>query len=603
MRIGLKMTAAFLLVASLVAAAGYLAQRTGRELNDQMERLSHSALRQMAAVSEVTTALYADQLAAHQQLRVRRRDETPPEAAPVQPDGSGGALASSSGQSSVPPRARAALVDLMRSASHPAMKPLQREFDAHQNLMERFTALVDRDLDAAERFLENSVGRHFRDELLPRLAAARRQAEGESTRAIRSAQRALAVADQRRGMLLAAAAALAVSIGLFMSRSIGKPLGELQQAAQEIGRGRLDTRATVRSRDEIGALADALNQMAAQLREKTVSKGFVDNIIHSMREMLIVTAPDLRIRLVNPAVCSELGYDDVELIDRPLDDLFAEDADVADLAAPAGATGLEGLMCCRSGQRIPVRFSTARMHDEAGRLEGVVCVALNMSRQKEAELLLRASLREKELLLQEVHHRVKNNLQIISSLLSLQAQQIRDPRMVRLFEESQARVRSMALIHEQLYRSRDLAHVDFAAYIRELVDHLRQGFGSAAVRVEFQLDVQPLPLLLDVAIPCGMIINELVANALEHAFPDGRPGRIRIAFGRHASGYRIVVEDDGVGMRREPLDAEPASIGLKVVDALVRQIHGRLDQTYEEGTRFTICFQNPEPPTLGAEPA
>jgi two-component sensor histidine kinase len=260
-------------------------------------------------------------------------------------------------------------------------------------------------------------------------------------------------------------------------------------------------------------------------------------------------------------------------------------------------------MQTRSGDHIPVYFSAAEMRDEAGQLTGIVCVALNVSRQKDTEHRLRASLREKELLLKEVHHRVKNNLQVISSLLSLQAQQIREPEMNRLFQESQARVRSMALIHEQLYRSDDLAHIDFAAYVQQLVGNLRQGFGGAAARVRFSLDIQPVPLLLDLAIPCGMIVNELVANALEHAFPGDRCGEIRIAFGQEEGVYRITVADDGVGMRDGPAVGEGTSIGLKVVQALTRQIHGRLDHAYQAGTVFTIQFGSPEQlPQTAEEP-
>jgi two-component sensor histidine kinase len=275
--------------------------------------------------------------------------------------------------------------------------------------------------------------------------------------------------------------------------------------------------------------------------------------------------------------------------------LFTPEDPLAEGAlSSAEARSGEGLMQTRSGDHVPVHFSAAEMRDEAGRRTGIVCVALNVSRQKDTERRLRASLREKELLLNEVHHRVKNNLQVISSLLSLQAQEIRDPKMVRLFQESQARVRSMALIHEQLYRSDDLAHINFAAYVEELVDNLKQGFGSAAAHVTFRLDIQPAPLLLDLAIPCGMIINELVANALEHAFPEDRSGEIRIAFGRDDGVYCITVADNGVGMREGLAVGGATSIGLKVVQALTRQIHGRLDHANREGTIFTIHFDNPE---------
>jgi two-component sensor histidine kinase len=490
MRIGLKLTAAFVAIASLVAAAGYIAQITGRELKQQMERLSNSAIRQMAETTEVTVRLYADQLTAHRQIILRRRAGTGGSSsaeARGRPDpranrsetaekeiASRGAVESRTADGGV-----AELTELVRSQAGPLSEQLRQEFARHQELMNQFRVLLDEDIDAAERFLEDQIHGHFQDNLLPLLATIRARAERESTGGIRSAERALAVADQVRGVLLVAAAAVAVSIGLFMSRSIGKPLEALQRAAQDIGRGRLDTRVAIRSRDEIGTLAASLNQMAAELRDKTVS------------------------------------------------------------------------------------------------------------------------IREKELLLKEVHHRVKNNLQVISSLLSFQAQEIPEPEINRLFQESQARVRSMALIHEQLYRSSDLAHIDFAAYVQELVANLKQGFGSSAADVNFCLDIQPIPLLLDVAMPCGMIVSELVSNALEHAFPEDRPGEIRIRFHRKDDVYRLTVADNGVGMRDGPAAGEESSVGLKVVQALTRQIHGKLDQAYQEGTVFTIHFDNPEqqPPT------
>jgi len=226
-------------------------------------------------------------------------------------------------------------------------------------------------------------------------------------------------------------------------------------------------------------------------------------------------------------------------------------------------------------------------------LEGYVCVASNISRQKEAEDRLVASLREKELLLKEVHHRVKNNLQVISSLLNLQAREIRDPDTAELFRESQGRIRSMALIHEQLYRSNDLAGIDFAAYIQDLVRHLEQGLGNEAAPIRFHLNIEPLPMSLDMAIPCGMIVNELVSNARKHAFPNGEPGEIRVEFTRQSAGYCLTVADNGVGIQEEIATADSRSLGLKVVQALTRQIRGKLDIRHGEGATFVISF-NPE---------
>ncbi len=599
MRIGLKLTAAFLSIASLVGAAGYLARGTTREVGQQMERLSRSAVVKAAYATEMTVALYASQLAAHELVAERRqpRDAT----ASASPEATHGLVEDhrdrvKNALHNLVERldAGAELAEPEGTQTPPSLDRLRDQFDEHQHLTDEFLALAAQDPDRAARFLEDRLCRHFEGELLPLLAAHREQADKEFTQGIRATERAMVLADQRRGLLIVAAAAGAVLMGLFTSRSIGKPLGMLQRAALEVGRGRLDTRVAIRSRDEIGVLAAALNQMAADLQEKTVSKSYLDNIIQSMREMLIVADPGLRIRRVNPAACAELGCTPAELTGRPLGELFALEDLPADFKLPESlAAGVECLMKGKSGGRIPVLCSAAEMHDEAGGLEGVVCVASNISRQKEAEHKLLASLREKELLLKEVHHRVKNNLQVICSLLNLQAQELRDPEMLHLFQESQGRIRSMALIHEQLYRSSDLARIDFAAYVQELIGHLNQGLGSEAGPVNVRLDVQPLPLPLDLAIPCGMIVNELVSNALEHAFPDCRAGEIRVGFTRDDAGYCLTVADNGVGMPEARSAGEAASLGLKVVQALARQIRGKLDVRHDGGTAFALHFDAP----------
>jgi PAS domain S-box-containing protein len=342
--------------------------------------------------------------------------------------------------------------------------------------------------------------------------------------------------------------------------------------------------------------------MAEDLQEKTVSRSYLENMIQSMREMLIVADGDALIRRLNPNACSELGCNPEDLIGRPLWELFEPKSLPAELEFPLSLSdGVECVMCSRSQGPIPVHCSVAEMCDETGWREGFVCVASNMSKQKDTEHRLLASLREKELLLKEVHHRVKNNLQVISSLLNLQAQQLRDPQMIRLFQESQGRVRSLALIHEQLYRSQDLSQIDFAAYVRELVERLVQGMGKTTARIALHFELEPAQLPIDLAIPCGMIVNELVSNVLEHAFPHGHSGAIRIAFAGDAAGYELTVADDGVGLSADLLAGKPGTLGLKVVQALTRQIHGRLELRQTKGSVFAIHFAalpSAGPPTL-----
>ena len=606
MRIGLKLTAAFLSIASLVGAAGYMAQRTSKQVEQQMEVLSRSAIVKVADTMEITVALYASQLASHTLMVATRSGQAGDE--PARAAARHGPVAERlQAVDAGLDRQRLAAESLIRWATGeglaeivqretnqtlPLLERLEEEFTQHRRLQEEFAALLSENVEQAGRFLNLELCRHAETRLLPLLAEYRRRAEKELTGGIRTTERAMVVANGRRGLLLVAAAVCAVLMGFFVSRSIGVPLGLLQRAAAEVGQGRFDVRVAIRRRDEIGMLAAQVNQMAADLKATTVSRTYLDNIIRSMREMLIVVDPELAVRRVNPAACAELGQTEDQLAGRSLPELFIPD-DLPDSGQllEALSPGMECFMKNASGAPVPVHCSAAEMRNEMGRPEGFVCVASNISRQKRAEAQLRASLQEKELLLKEVHHRVKNNLQVISSLLNLQSREISDPEIAQLFQESQGRIRSMALIHEQLYRSSDLARIDFAAYVEDLVGHLRRGVGRRAAPVTFQLEVQPLPLPLDLAIPCGMIVNELVSNALEHAFPDGRSGEIRVRFTQDADGYHLAVADDGVGIKKDRSDAQPPSLGLRVVEALTRQIDGDLTVRHNGGARFEIRFQ------------
>jgi PAS domain S-box-containing protein len=208
-----------------------------------------------------------------------------------------------------------------------------------------------------------------------------------------------------------------------------------------------------------------------------------------------------------------------------------------------------------------------------------------------AQEQIRASLREKEVLLKEIHHRVKNNLQIISSLLSLQSQQIRNRKALDALTESQARVRSMALIHEQLYQSQDLAHIDFSQYVRDLAAHLFRTYLTQGPNVRLIVDVRNVYLDADHAITCGMIINELVSNALKHAFAAGAQGTLRIATEWESEDMlRLLVGDSGRGIPPSIDHTNAPSLGLKLVRMLAEQLRGTIELSRTGGTTFTVRF-------------
>ncbi len=212
--------------------------------------------------------------------------------------------------------------------------------------------------------------------------------------------------------------------------------------------------------------------------------------------------------------------------------------------------------------------------------------------QKEAART-ESSLKEKEMLLREIHHRVKNNLQVISSLISLQSRYRKDDQAIEMAKESQNRIKVMALIHEKLYRSKDFANVEFNDYIKNLVNGLFTSYKVSSSRIVLKMDIENISLGIDTAINSGLIVNELVTNCLKHAFPEGRDGEIRISLCTLNDGeMELVVSDNGVGMP-ESLDIKKAeSLGLRLITNLTeRSLHGRVNINRENGTEFRIIFK------------
>jgi PAS domain S-box-containing protein len=222
------------------------------------------------------------------------------------------------------------------------------------------------------------------------------------------------------------------------------------------------------------------------------------------------------------------------------------------------------------------------------RLAALYAMAINRIRGEEQ---LNNSLREKEMLIKELHHRVKNNLQVISSLLSLQSRKVEDERYRGLFQESQNRIHAMALVHEKLYHSEVMAKIDFGKYIHELTQHLFYSYNINRHLVRLDLEVREVFLGLDVAVPCAMIINELVSNALKHAFPGGRRGVVSVALSSGDGGkHLLAVTDDGIGMPAGFDAGASDSLGMQIVQSLTRQIRGAIAISGEAGTRVTIAF-------------
>jgi PAS domain S-box-containing protein len=295
---------------------------------------------------------------------------------------------------------------------------------------------------------------------------------------------------------------------------------------------------------------------------------------------------------VNDIACNQLGYTREEVLRLRPPDIFQEESK-GPMAAGFSRLRAEGSAVCegsyrtKDGARIPVEVSM-QLFDMQER-EAIITNARDITERKRTDDLIRSALREKEVLLREIHHRVKNNMQVVSSLLNLQASQTQDAVTKAMLEESRQRVRSIAIIHEKLYNSSNLARIDFSIYLKSVADELLRTFGRS--NISCVLALESIPFEIDKAIPVGLVVNELLTNALRHAFPSGTPGTVRV--GLRSLGddqVELVVRDDGVGFPAGITIAAATTMGLAIVRTLVEQMHGTITVEGTHGTTCTVRF-------------
>lgn len=367
----------------------------------------------------------------------------------------------------------------------------------------------------------------------------------------------------------------------------------------------------------IGVNQDVTEQRVAELQLRQ-SEAMQRAVLTHAGPVIVATDVDGTITLWNRAAEDMLGYraEDVVGIASPLilhvdseleqRRVFVEEMLQAEMSRPFDVfvamalvneiDAREWTYVRRDGSRLPVLLTTTVLRDDDGNVIGFLSVAVDLTQRRAAEShlmelnrLLQERSRQREVLLQEVHHRVKNNLQVIASLMNLQLRKLDEPTARAALTECRSRVQSIALIHEQLYTSRDYGRVPFAEYAAQLSRNIVAA-GADAARIALVLRLDPLTLGVDKAIPAGLILNELLTNALKHAFPDGRRGTLTVELTAKGGHVVLVVADDGVGNGSVTPQASARSLGLHLVDTLVRQLDGGLSVVGVVGTRYTVTF-------------
>lgn len=330
-------------------------------------------------------------------------------------------------------------------------------------------------------------------------------------------------------------------------------------------------------------------------RRRTELAARLAAIVESSNDAIFRVTTDASIETWNSAAERLLGFTPAQILGSSLDRLWNSDTEelgklLQAIRSGARVDDYETSLAHRNGERIEVALTFAPVRDAQGRLLGASTVARDIGARKNAERRLMSSLREKEVLLKEVHHRVKNNLQVITSILSLQSFRTESSELRAILADAQNRVGLIALFHEKLYQSTDLARVGFGEYLEELARRMVSQYSDPSRVIELVLRFDDVRLGVDRAIPCGLIVNELLTNSLKHGFRGRASGVLTVEMRQTGRQVRLVVSDDGVGLPEELDLASATTLGLQLVSTFVEQLGGELALQRGNGVSVAVTF-------------
>ena len=468
---------------------------------------------------------------------------------------------------------------------------LLKSYEVYKSISREWLKLEAEDFEQANLMFITSIEPYFRNNIIPHISGLRTFVLKMQEERNQELNQSLERAGLANTIATIISIVMAVVLAVYIYRSIANPLTELNLAVTKLGEGNLDERIEVNSKDELGELAGAFNKMAESLEQKTVSKEYVDNIIESIHEAIFVSDTEGKLTRFNSAATNLLGYNSDEMLNKPLNEFM--DLEALETKVTEPEVSYEFSLVSKNAKKVPVLYSEANLLDTQGHRVGTVSVASDISRQKQMEEDLRASLREKEVMLAEIHHRVKNNLAVISGLLQLQSYSAGDEEVKKALTDSQLRIQSIALVHEMLYENESLAYIQYDNYIIDLLQAISSMYITEDQEIQLISDVEPIKLTINQAIPCSLLLNELVVNSFKHAFKDAESGSITVRLRQIGKNIEMSISDTATDFDEEKFNSTE-TLGATLIKTLANQLKGNFEILPDKDgmkSRFKVTFQ------------
>lgn len=471
---------------------------------------------------------------------------------------------------------------------------LLQSYEVYRSISREWLGLSGEDSVQANLMFLNSIEPYFRNNIIPEITQLRNYVLEIRQGINQELGESLKRAELVNYIATVFSILFAIILAIYIYRSIANPLSRLSNSAKKIGEGNLNERIEVTSKDELGDLAEAFNTMAAGLQKTTVSKAYLDNIIESIQEAVFVADNDGTLLRMNSAAGRLTGYTVDEMRNQSITRFynFEEMGDFYE-KKKSNHRSFEFSLIHKDKTTIPVLFSEADLLDHKNEKIGTVAVASDISERKKAEKKIRASLKEKEVMLAEIHHRVKNNLAVISGLLQLQSYSAKNEHVEKALNDSQMRIQSIALVHEMLYESESLAYIKYDKYINDLMQAISSMHVNKSRKIELISEVEPISLSINQAIPCSLLVNELIVNAFKHAFEDQKEGEIKVHIKKKGDNVIMTISDNGSGFDIEKF-SDSDTLGATLIKTLTSQLKGKfeiLENRKGSGSSFRIEFK------------